>query len=222
MCAHYTPPDAADIERFFALGRKSVLANYKVDAYPTDVAPFIALDRESGERTAGLGRFGLVPYWTKSVDLKKAGRNTYNARTETVHEKPSFSTAWRYRNWCIIPAAAIFEPSYETGRAVPWRISRADGEPLAIAGIRWAWKNSETGELLESFSMLTINADDHALMRRFHAPKDEKRMVVILPDDAHDAWLNATHDEARMFFCQFPANELRSQPAPLPPRKPEA
>ncbi len=39
--------------------------------------------------------------------------------------------------------------------------------------------------------MLTLNADEHPLMNRFHAPRKEKRGVVILPREAYSAWLKA-------------------------------
>lgn len=223
MCAHYETPEQIEQGRvwnYLPPNPLGMAPTWKRDAYPTDAGPLVRRHHESGQPELAVGRFGLVPHWIKPADLKKAGRGTYNARTETVHEKPSFRTAWKFRNWAIIPAAAIYEPCYETGRAVPWRISRADGELLAIAGIRWAWRNADTGESLESFSMLTINADDHPLMRRFHAPDDEKRMLVLLDDDQHEAWLNASHDEARTFFCQYAAENLVASAAPPPPRRP--
>ncbi len=95
--------------------------------------------------------FGMAPHW---ADVKLA-RQTYNARTETVGSKPSFRSAWKRKQFCIIPAANFFEPNYETGKPVRWRIERADGGPVAIAGI---WEYRPADQLL-SFSMLTINAD---------------------------------------------------------------
>lgn len=99
-------------------------------------------------------------------------RSTYNARTETVAEKPSFKHAWRDRQFCIILAEVFFEPNYESGKQVRWRIERADGSPFGIAGI---WKQRLRDDELPkwSMSMLTINADEHPLMRRFHKPRDE-------------------------------------------------
>lgn len=221
MCAHYETPEQIEKSRVWDYLPPNPIAfgePVKKDAFPTDRGPFVKIHQDTGELSWAQGRFGLVPHWTKPDDLRKAGRGTYNARTETVHEKPSFRTAWKFRNWCIIPAAAIYEPSYETGRPVPWRIARADGQPLAIAGIRWGWKHPETGEIIESYSMLTINAEDHPLMRRFHPPEDEKRMVVMLEDDQHEAWLHASHDEARSFFTQYPAENLIATEAPRPAR----
>ncbi|RMS46137.1 hypothetical protein ALP71_05269, partial [Pseudomonas coronafaciens pv. garcae] len=52
------------------------------------------------------GSFGLIPSWSKD---SKIARRTYNARSETAAEKPSFRNAWRHSQHCIIPAVAIYE-----------------------------------------------------------------------------------------------------------------
>jgi hypothetical protein len=78
-----------------------------------------------------------------------------------------------------------FLPNYETGKAVGWRTDMASGEPLAIAGLWRAWEEPEGPPSL-SFTMLTVNADEHPLMKRFHKPGDEKRSVVIVPPDAYE------------------------------------
>jgi putative SOS response-associated peptidase YedK len=129
----------------------------------------------------------------------KITRHTYNARSETVAEKPSFRDAWRESQHCIIPAEAFYEPNWQSGKAVPIRIAASDGEPLGIAGLWSSWKSSK-GEIIYSYTMLTINADEHLMMRQFHKPTDEKRMVVILPPDRYQDWLEApvTHSMALM------------------------
>jgi len=191
------------------------------EVFPAQPGCMVKIERhpKMGKRFALVaGQFGLIAHWVRPEGVKKMARACYNARTETVHEKPSYRTAWRQMNWCVIPAKAIYEPCYESGRPVPWRIRRADGKPMWIAGIRWAYKQ-EDGREIETYSMLTINADDHALFRRMHAPDDEKRMVVMLKDEDVEAWLNAsTHDEARSFFTQYPADELATEAASDPPR----
>lgn len=124
--------------------------------------------------------------------------NTYNARSEAVEEKPSFRDAWRLARHCIIPVEAFYEPDWRTGKAVPTRIARTDGQPMGIAGIWTGWK-SPCSEVVRSFAMLTIHADEHPRMRLYHRPVDEKRMVVILPEDRYDAWLKAPPDRSRDF-----------------------
>jgi len=59
--------------------------------------------------------------------------------------------------------------------------------------------------------MLTINADEHPLMKQFHKPTDEKRMVVILPEDRYDEWLNAAPETSSNFLRLYPSNELKSE-----------
>ena len=129
------------------------------------------------------------------------------ARSETAATLPSFRDAWRKCHRCIIPAEAIYEPDWRSGKAVPARITRADGEPMGIAGL-WSWWKSPAGLAVHSFTMLTINADEHALMRNYHKPADEKRMVVILPEEAYEDWLNAPAGQAMRFMTAYPAKGL--------------
>ncbi len=166
--------------------RHSNVGDYKVYLWPGYVGTFVRRhahadigDDAVTEREALLGVFGLVPHWSK--DLKSA-RHTFNARSETVAEIPSFRDAWRKGQRCIIPAQAIYEPDWRSGKAVATRIARADGEPMGLAGL-WAWSPLNGGTL--SYTMLTINANDHPVMNRFHRPEDEKRSVVVLPDAAY-------------------------------------
>lgn len=65
-----------------------------------------------------------------------------------------------------------------------------------------------------SFTMLPINTDEHALMKRFHKPGDEKRMVVILDEAEYDAWLNCSIHRMRDFLLPFPAERLQADAWP--------
>jgi putative SOS response-associated peptidase YedK len=103
---------------------------------------------------------------------------------------------------------------------VRWRIRLAGNESTAIAGLWRAWEEPNGTDSL-SFTMLTLNADEHALMRRFHKPGDEKRSVVIIRPDAYKDWLSwRKTDEARSFLQLYPADEMHAEPFPLPPRTP--
>ena len=64
------------------------------------------------------------------------------------------------------------------------------------------------GEILRSYTMLTINADTHAFMKQFHKAADEKRMVVILQEDQYNDWLQTPMNQAREFLKPFPAESL--------------
>jgi putative SOS response-associated peptidase YedK len=183
------------------------------ETWPGYFAPFIvrAAHRVEIARVCEAGLFGLVPGWAKDLAF---GRRTYNARSETVHEKPSFRDAWRRGQRCVIPAEAIYEPNWESGKAVRWRIARADGAPMAIAGL-WSLWRAPDGRSIPTFTMLTVNATEHPLMQRFHRPEDEKRMVVILDEADIDAWLEASPQRQRSFLQPFAAERLMAAPAPL-------
>lgn len=208
MCANYAPTRPERLRENF--GVAPYRDDFVDDAYPGHLAPVIIGD--GVRRQAELAVFGLIPPWSRDG---KNFRQCYNARTETVADKPSFRHAWKARQWCVVPADAFFEPSYETGKAVRWRIESADGAPLAIAGIWEHWR-APGGELVGSFSMLTINADAHPVMNRFHAPGDEKRSVVLLEPDQIDAWLAADHDRAQELLTSFDPARVRAISAPRP------
>ena len=209
MCADYTPSRKEQIDDRF--GVRSPQLDLPPEAWPGYMAPILRGSHEApGELEIAPAMFGMVPHWADH----KLARQTYNARTETVASKPSFRNAWKRKQFCIIPAANFFEPNYETGKPVRWRIERADGGPVAIAGI---WEYRPADQLL-SFSMLTINADGHPLMQRFHKPDDEKRMVMILNPDQYQEWIDGSLVSEEDVYRQYPADLLVAQPDPLPPR----
>jgi putative SOS response-associated peptidase YedK len=217
MCANYDPSKEIDFEAFSQFPRPNF--DYPPETWKDYVAPILHKDGE--ERLTAPATFGIVPRAHIPPGVKLF--DTMNARAETVGEKRSFSGAWKKLQLCLIPCRSFYEPSYETGSAVRWRIGVESGKPLAIAGLWRAWAEPAGAAL--SFTMLTVNAEGHPLMQRFHKPGAEKRSVVILRPEQYDDWLSCrTTDEARSFLNLFPADEMRSEPAPIPPRqrKPKA
>ena len=210
MCAHYE--GVVDPRTFAERFRSAApLMAGKADLWPGYTGSFIRRhphadvgDDAVPEREGVNGVFGLVPHW--ATDLKLA-RSTYNARSETVASKPSFRDAWKKSRHCIIPAAAIYEPDWRSGKAVATRIGRVDGEPMGIAGLWDSWKHAD-GTWLYSYTMLTVNADHHDLMKAFHKATDEKRMVVILPEASYADWLLAQPSESMDFMLAYQAERL--------------
>ena len=213
MCSHFNPVlDPRRLSQYFKVSGVDV--GSKSGIWPGYVAPFIR-KHEFGEvgdeavpyRELMIGSFGMIPHWAKDANI---ARRTYNAKSETVAEKPSFKDAWRLGRHCIIPADAIYEPDWRSGKAIGTRIVRSDGKPMGIAGIWTAWIQPNRS-VLHSFSMLTVNADDHEFMRNYHKPQDEKRMVVILQEEDYDGWLSATWQDSRQYLKQFPAELMQTQ-----------
>ena len=121
---------------------------------------------------------------------------------------------------CIIPAASFFEPCWETGKHIPWRFRRADGDPWGLAGLWNTWTDKETGEVVESYTMLTINADAHPLMSRMHRPDpkrpanmQDKRSVVPIELVDVDSWLTAPVEQAARLVCLAPVELFEAAPA---------
>lgn len=114
---------------------------------------------------------------------------------------------------------SFFEPNWETGKVVRWRIKRADGNPVAVASIWERFVDKETGEILFSFSMLTVNATHDPIMNHFHEPEDEKRSMVVLNEDEYLPWLTTTTKNAPNFLDLAPPKYLISEPAPKPTLK---
>lgn len=215
MCSHYQA--LKEEERLRCAFIVEPPANMgKADMWPGYVGTFIRAhpqaslgDESAPARQAVSGLFGLVPHWSPDT---KITQYTYNARSETVASKPSFRDAWKQAQHCIIPAESFYEPDWRSGRPVPTRIARADGEPMGMAGLWSAWK-SPKGDVVHSFTLLTINAAQHPLMRLFHKPVDEKRMVVILQEDRYDDWLNAGPAESKSLLRAYPAENLAASAA---------
>ena len=220
MCSNYKAVTRLDqLASFFGASRNALDAplEFNSEIWPLGLAPMIRLD-ENGRRRVENGQFGLVPHWAKELAY---GRRTYNSRSETVAKLPSFRDAWKRGQRCIVPAEAIYEPCYESGKAVRWCIEQPGSVPMGIAGI---WVDHPTlkykdGKTVLSFSMLTVNAQGHPVFQRMHGPEDEKRMVVILHPDDYDNWLTCSPDEATRFFKQW-MQPLNAYPKALPPRKP--
>ena len=158
------------------------------------------------------GQFGLVPRWVKSAsDAKLRSTKLVNARSETVTTSNNFRDAWLGGQRCIVPMMAFTEDDWRSKKAVPTRITRVDGKPMGAAGLWESWTGLD-GEVIVSYTLLTVNANSHALISRYQQPGNEKRMLAILNEGAYDAWLGARPEKAREFMRAYPANWLTANP----------
>lgn len=217
MCANYLPVTSSDrLLQYFGVERDR--DDPPADVYPLNVAPFIRLDPQQKDKlVADDGIFGLLPHFATELAY---GRKTYNARSETVHKLASFKEAWAHSQRCVIPAEAIYEPNWETGKAVRWRINLPEGKPMGLAGIYRRWRHPD-GRDVNTFAMLTVNATGHPVMKRFHRPEDEKRMVIVLEPEEYLPWLTCSIEVAPTYFRQF-MKPMDAVAAPLPKKAPRS
>jgi len=127
-------------------------------------------------------RWGLIPSWAKDT---ASGNRLFNARSETVATKPSFRDAFKARR-IIVPADGFYEWHTTSGGKQPHYFTRADGAPLAMAGISEWWRDRNgpaDAPPIRSCSIITTTASQD--MEGIH-----DRMPVILSPDVFDVWLD--------------------------------
>lgn len=211
MCNRYTAPDQAAIERHWHVGRDNQWRGSGV--YPRSLGPFVrgARDNIGYGRELVVGQWGLIPWFAKEARLPYS---TNNARSEELPAKASFKAPWARGQRCIIPASTFDEPCWETGKNVWWTFRRADGAPWGLAGLWNTWVDKASGEVHESYTMLTINADGHPLMGRMHKPdpklpaeQQDKRSVISIELGDADQWLAGTVKDAQELL-RLPAVDL--------------
>jgi putative SOS response-associated peptidase YedK len=131
-------------------------------------------------------KWGLIPSWTKSTDDANVIRyKTFNARSESIDKKPSFSSSFRSKR-CIIPINGFFEWQHMGKEKIPWYIYHAENEIFSVAGLYDEWISNTTGETFSTFSIITTNAND--LMEEIH--NTARRMPVIFDKYAAASWID--------------------------------
>lgn len=195
MCSNYEFPPKSRLS-LLDIHEEQLELDMKTHVYPLAPAPIIM--RGADEFELDIARFGLIPSWAKEL---KFGRHTYNTRTETVASKASFRHAWRNNQFALVPVDTFYEPKYIDGKSHWYAISLEDGDPFTIAAI---YDDAIIeGEKVRSFSMLTINANQHPFMKQFHNPNDEKRSIIVIPEESRQDWLHCDHEEASEFFFEM-------------------
>lgn len=220
MCTKYMTPEQRAVERAWLIRRGS-RPWWQGLMRPRMEGPFVRLDRH-GDLEAVIGTWGLVPWFSKTPKVDYA---TFNARSEEVTAKASYKQPWARGQRCLIPAESFDEPNWESLRNVWWRFKRKDGDAWALAGLWNTWVDRNTGEVVESYSMLTVNCDAHPLLRRMHKPdpslpqdRQDKRSVVSIERADFDRWLRGSIEEARTLLVPPALALIDGTPAaPDPP-----
>ncbi|MBK7666667.1 MAG: SOS response-associated peptidase [Sphingobacteriaceae bacterium] len=132
-----------------------------------------------------LFNWGLIPKWTPNSDLaKQFARNNLNSKSETIFELKSFKDPIKTKR-CIIPVTGFFEWRDINKNKYPYLIQLRDQEIFSLAGIYDEWVNKDSGEVINTFSITTTEANP--LMAKIHNLK--LRMPCILPSGTEKEWL---------------------------------
>jgi putative SOS response-associated peptidase YedK len=155
------------------------------------------------ERILSELKWGLIPSWAKDADI---GNRMINARAETLAEKPSFRDAFKKRR-CIIPASGFYEWRKKgSGAKQPFYFYLKDREVFGFAGLWEEWLDKESGEVLETCTIITTEANE--VLKPVH-----DRMPVILKSQDYDRWLDPKEnntEKLRQLLAPYPAEEMSS------------
>ncbi len=133
-----------------------------------------------------LVRWGLIPFWVKdAASSEEIRRRTFNARKETILEKPSFREAVKSRR-CLVLCRGFYEWEARDNEKIPHYIYLKGEPPIAMAGLYENWTDRETAEMIHTCTIITSAAND--FMEKIHNTK--KRMPVILAEENEKAWID--------------------------------
>ncbi len=179
MCGRYDLYQSPQMLMLYFHLSSEPAAFSNADVRPTNLAPIIR--NHEGQRLAMPARWGLIPSWAKD---EKIAQHTFNARAETLAEKPSFRAAFKRRR-CLVPVSAFFEWRDIAGekKKQKLRFASVDGNPLALAGLWEHWTAPDSGDVVESYTVITTAAN--TMMAPIH-----ERMPLILAAKDWAAWLD--------------------------------
>ena len=203
MCYYYSlAEDAIRLQKRFKakiLEEEKYAPFQKVSAFVDNELPVIIKDES---KIIQFFHWGLVPYWTPNeVEMKKMKALTANARAETVFEKKSFSKSILSRR-CLIPATGFYEWQHLWNEKIPYFIKLKNEEVFGLGGVYDQWVNTETGEIYNSFSIITTPANP--LLEVIHNSK--KRMPLIINRQDEDMWFDysLSPDKIRSLLKPYP------------------
>jgi putative SOS response-associated peptidase YedK len=170
------------------------------NAAPTENIVVLRLGEDSQPELVSM-RWWLTPFWSKEVSTKYS---MFNAKSETAAKSPAFREPFRKRR-CVVPVSGFYEWVRENNQKLPYYITPAHSSGLLLAGLWDRWSNAETGDVLESFTILTTAAAPG--MEFIH----KRQPVMLTTADAHH-WMDPGNAEfAELIGAQMP-QELEAIP----------
>jgi putative SOS response-associated peptidase YedK len=191
-------PEQGDLLRELVQPSASADPKATPEHFPRMTGPIIltrkpTTERPRPSRALGPARWGLVPPWADDLSV---GAKLFNARSETLQQKPAFRDAFRSRR-CIVPVSGFYEWKREGKRSQRFVFRASRGPFLALAGLWASWK-APSGERVASYTVITV--PPNSLVAPIH-----DRMPAILSRRAVDAWLNLEASPAELEALLRPA-----------------
>jgi putative SOS response-associated peptidase YedK len=203
VCGRFTSS-----QRREAIGERFKVAIPETYAHRFNLAPqqrALIVREKDGDRNAVMAKWGLLPHWAKD---SKIAFKMINARAETLTEKPAYRGLLS-RHRCLIPADGFYEWTVGSdGKKHPIHFHLPGYDLFAFAGLWTSRTHEETGEILESCTIITTQPN--SLVAPVH-----DRMPVILSSEAETLWLDPTisKEHALSLLEPYPAALMLALPA---------
>ncbi|MBF7687667.1 SOS response-associated peptidase family protein [Acinetobacter rathckeae] len=213
MCANFRPLTLSQQQQ---LNLPEITFDYVKEVFPMGRFPLLFCSEHGKEWREVV--FGLVPKWATELEIAK---KTYNARQETLWDKPSFQNALHKYKFGVFAVTEFYESKYVAGQPQRWGVRRKDGEAFYIAALYEICKINN--DIIRSATMLTMDAIDHPMMSKFHEPGNVKRSVIVIPKHRLDEWLTFKSPniasfvqgfDVEAFECSHVPKIKYSQPSP--------
>lgn len=177
---------------------------YLISAFNIPFAPVICSDESDKIKMI---KWGLIPFWVKDQKYADKIRNsTFNARSDTVFEKPSFKNAVAKKR-CLVLADGFFEWHEHDGKKFPFYIRFKNKEAFTFAGLWEEWKNPSNEETVRTFSIITTDANE--LLKKIHNVK--MRMPVILNKENEKKWISGiSKDEIIQLMKPYTGDDMEA------------
>ena len=181
---------------------------YRITAFTHPACPVI-----TSNENIEVATWGLIPPWTKTVeDAKKISKMCLNAKSETVFQLPSFRSPILTKR-CLIPSTGYFEFHHSDNAVTPYYIFLRNEEIFSLGGLYELWRHPETKEMKQTFTLLTVPAND--LCTRIHnGGKNPFRMPLIIGREAEESWLDNSlkTNDIKQFFAPFDTDLMNAYP----------
>ena len=188
-------PQSVLEERFEAVALEPIPPRYNIP--PGDD---LAVVKNDAPEAIDLLEWGLLPHW---VDDPDDWPMPINARSETVADKPAFREAFARRR-CLVLADGFYEWGGERGHKQPFRVTRTDDQPFAMAGLWESW--GDNGAQRETVTILTTDSNETI------APIHDRMPVMLEPAEEAD-WLAAEdHESLLTQLDPYPDEITRAYP----------
>jgi putative SOS response-associated peptidase YedK len=178
---------------------QSVVGEYRPGSNISPGQQIAAVLRKDDQNSLVNFRWGLIPSWAKDPFI---GNRMFNARAETIAEKPSFREAFKKRR-CLIVADGFYEWQKLGKMKKPLRFSLKSGEPFGLAGLYETWISPEQ-KPINSCTIITTEPND--LLRPIH-----DRMPVILAKEQEAAWIDPGNPNQKGLLSilrPYPSDEM--------------